>query len=72
VLVDLLRRGAVADPAATAAAMWGALHGVAQLWQWGRLQVATGTTDPEPILIATVGSAILLVILHLISSARRT
>ncbi len=54
VLVDLLRRAALPDPPATAAALWAALHGLAQLWQWGSLQVATGTTDPEPILIATV------------------
>jgi AcrR family transcriptional regulator len=54
VLVDLLRRAALPDPAATAAALWAALHGIAQLWQWGSLQVATGATDPGPILIAAV------------------
>src|SRR4051812_7052426 len=33
VLVDLLRRAALPDPAVRAASLWGALHGVAQLWQ---------------------------------------
>ncbi|MET0418419.1 MAG: TetR/AcrR family transcriptional regulator [Actinoplanes sp.] len=54
VLVDLLKRAALPDPPATAAALWAALHGIAQLWQWGSLQVATGATDPDPLLIATV------------------
>ena len=54
VLVDLLERAELRDPAGTAAALWAALHGIAQLWQWGSLQVAAGVTDPGPILIATV------------------
>ena len=53
-LVDLLERAAVPDPATTAAALWAALHGIAQLWQWGSLQVVTGATDPDPLVIATV------------------
>ena len=28
-----------------AGALWANLHGIAQLWQWGSLQVATGTDD---------------------------
>lgn len=30
-----------------AGALWANLHGIAQLWQWGSLQVATGTGDHE-------------------------
>jgi hypothetical protein len=30
------------------------VHGVAQLWQWGSMQVATGADDPGPLLAATV------------------
>jgi AcrR family transcriptional regulator len=54
VLVELLDRAGRPDPAGTAAALWAALHGIAQLWQWGSLQVATGLTDPTPLLTATV------------------
>lgn len=54
VLVDLLKRAAVPDPPTTAAALWAALHGIAQLWQWGSLQVVTGATDPDRLLIAAV------------------
>jgi AcrR family transcriptional regulator len=54
VLVELLKRAAVPDPPTTAAALWAALHGIAQLWQWGSLQVVTAATDPDVLLIATV------------------
>lgn len=54
VLVDLLKRADRPEPAVTAAALWAALHGIAQLSQWGTLQVVTGAADPDPILIATV------------------
>jgi AcrR family transcriptional regulator len=54
VLVKLLDRAAVPDPPVTAAALWAGLHGVAQLWQWGSLQVVTGAADPDAILAATV------------------
>jgi AcrR family transcriptional regulator len=54
VLVELLKRAETKEPAVTAAALWAALHGVAQLWQWGTLQVVTGEDDPEAILAATV------------------
>ncbi|MET9592798.1 TetR/AcrR family transcriptional regulator [Streptomyces sp. NPDC006516] len=33
-----------------ASALWANLHGVAQLWGWGSLQLATGTEDVEPLL----------------------
>lgn len=49
VLVELLER-----PAAEAAALWAALHGIAQLWHWGTLQVVTGFDTPEPLLAAAV------------------
>jgi AcrR family transcriptional regulator len=42
------------QPTASAAALWAALHGIAQLWHWGTLQVVTGLDTPEPLLIAAV------------------
>ncbi|MFI1992707.1 TetR/AcrR family transcriptional regulator [Actinoplanes sp. NPDC020271] len=38
----------------TAAAIWGALHGTAQLWNWGSLTLATEATDPIPFVDATL------------------
>jgi AcrR family transcriptional regulator len=54
VLVKLLDRAAVPDPPVTAAALWAGVHGIAQLWQWGSMQVVTGAGDPGPLLAATV------------------
>nr|WP_145491790.1 MULTISPECIES: TetR/AcrR family transcriptional regulator [Streptomyces] len=34
-------------PAVTAAALWSNLHGMAQLWAWGSLQLALGTPPPD-------------------------
>ncbi|MBC9714733.1 TetR/AcrR family transcriptional regulator [Streptomyces sp. TRM66268-LWL] len=34
-------------PAVTAAALWSNLHGIAQLWTWGSLQVALGAVPLE-------------------------
>ncbi|MER7198568.1 TetR family transcriptional regulator [Streptomyces sp. CB01635] len=34
------------SPAVTAAALWSGLHGIAQLWTWGSLQLALGTPPP--------------------------
>jgi AcrR family transcriptional regulator len=45
-----------AHPERTAAALWPALHGIAQLTAWGSLPVATGLTDPEPLLRIAVGA----------------
>ncbi|MCX4438245.1 TetR/AcrR family transcriptional regulator [Streptomyces mirabilis] len=46
VLVDLVGRARPeADAALVAGALWANLHGIAQLWGWGSLQLATGTTD---------------------------
>jgi len=42
------------QPTAAAAALWAALHGIAQLWNWGTLQVVTGLESPEPLLVAAV------------------
>lgn len=54
VLVKQLDRAAVPDPPLVAAALWAGVHGIAQLWQWGSLQVVTGSADPGPLLAATV------------------
>jgi AcrR family transcriptional regulator len=54
VLVTLLERARLAQPTRQAAALWAALHGIAQLWQWGSMQVATGFDSPEPLLTAAV------------------
>jgi len=54
VLVALLTRARLAEPTTRAAALWAALHGIAQLWHWGTLRVVTGFDSPEPLLAATV------------------
>jgi AcrR family transcriptional regulator len=51
VLVDLVGRARPeADAALVAGALWANLHGIAQLWGWGSLQLATGATDFVPLL----------------------
>ncbi|MEV4197668.1 TetR/AcrR family transcriptional regulator [Micromonospora globbae] len=44
------------DRAATviAGALWANLHGLAQLWAWGSLQLATGETDDDGLLRAAL------------------
>ncbi|WP_213455485.1 TetR/AcrR family transcriptional regulator [Rhizomonospora bruguierae] len=37
-----------------AGALWASLHGIAQLWYWGSLPLATGATDPAALLDATL------------------
>jgi AcrR family transcriptional regulator len=54
VLVEQLDRADVPEPKVTAAALWAALHGVAQLWQWGTLEVVTGSSDPGAVVTTTV------------------
>jgi AcrR family transcriptional regulator len=54
VLVNVLDRTGLAQPTARAGALWGAVHGIAQLWQWGSLQVVTGFDAPGPLLTAAV------------------
>ncbi|WP_262056761.1 TetR/AcrR family transcriptional regulator [Streptomyces sp. STR69] len=50
-LVDLvgLARPDV-DARTVAGALWANLHGLAQLWRWGSLQLATGADDFVPLL----------------------
>lgn len=55
VLVDLVGRARPeADAALVAGALWANLHGIAQLWGWGSLQLATGATDFIPLLDAAL------------------
>ncbi|UKY53393.1 TetR/AcrR family transcriptional regulator [Streptomyces inhibens] len=59
VLVDLVTRAQPpvdAAPAVVAGALWGNLHGIAQLWGWGSLPLATGTDDVEPLLRAALNA----------------
>ncbi|MEK9518445.1 TetR/AcrR family transcriptional regulator [Streptomyces sp. adm13(2018)] len=43
-----------ADPTVLAGALWANLHGIAQLWHWGSLRLATGGDDPAPLLAAAL------------------
>ncbi|MEU6665058.1 TetR/AcrR family transcriptional regulator [Streptomyces sp. NPDC046727] len=56
-LTDLIGE---ADPAAdarrTAGALWANLHGMAQLWRWRSLQLATGEEDLGPLLDAVLAA----------------
>ncbi|MFF5493383.1 TetR/AcrR family transcriptional regulator [Streptomyces aquilus] len=38
------------DARLLAGALWANLHGIAQLWSWGSLQLATGADDFTPLL----------------------
>ncbi|MFJ8332228.1 TetR/AcrR family transcriptional regulator [Streptomyces sp. NPDC094437] len=42
------------DARTVAGALWANLHGIAQLWSWGSLQLATGTEDVAPLLRAAL------------------
>ncbi len=37
-----------------AGALWANLHGIAQLWGWGSLRLATGVADVEPLIAAAL------------------
>ncbi|MBL1083801.1 TetR/AcrR family transcriptional regulator [Streptomyces actinomycinicus] len=39
-----------ADARRVAGALWAGLHGIAQLWRWGSLQLAAGEEDFGPLL----------------------
>jgi hypothetical protein len=39
-----------------AGALWANLHGLAQLWLWGSLQMTVDTDDPGPLLRAAIDS----------------
>ncbi|MFI6460892.1 TetR/AcrR family transcriptional regulator [Streptomyces sp. NPDC050528] len=55
VLVDLVGRARPdVDARLVAGALWANLHGVAQLWRWGSLQLATGADDFTPLLRSTL------------------
>ncbi|MCX5536447.1 TetR/AcrR family transcriptional regulator [Streptomyces sp. NBC_00006] len=43
-----------AEPALVAGALWANLHGVAQLWGWGSLQLAVAVEDIEPLLASVL------------------
>jgi AcrR family transcriptional regulator len=43
-----------AAPEVVAGALWASLHGIAQLWGWGSLQLATGLADVEPLLCSAL------------------
>ncbi|MER5440652.1 TetR/AcrR family transcriptional regulator [Streptomyces sp. NPDC002790] len=43
-----------AEPALVAGALWANLHGVAQLWGWGSLQLAVTAEDIEPLLTSVL------------------
>ncbi|MEV0636800.1 TetR/AcrR family transcriptional regulator [Streptomyces sp. NPDC050619] len=54
-LVDLVGRVRPdVDARAVAGALWANLHGIAQLWGWGSLQLATGADDFTPLLRAAL------------------
>ncbi|MEU8618966.1 TetR/AcrR family transcriptional regulator [Streptomyces sp. NPDC048623] len=42
------------DPVTATGALWANLHGLAQLWRWGSLRLATGADDMAPLLAATL------------------
>ncbi|XUL92415.1 TetR/AcrR family transcriptional regulator [Streptomyces galilaeus] len=51
VLVDLVGRARPdVEARSVAGALWANLHGIAQLWRWGSLQLATGADDFVPLL----------------------
>lgn len=56
-LTDLVAQARpAADPPAptVAGALWANLHGIAQLWAWGSLGLATGATDRATLLDAAL------------------
>jgi AcrR family transcriptional regulator len=53
-LVAEARSHADAAPEVAAGALWANLHGIAQLWGWGSLQLATELEDPDPLLRAVL------------------
>jgi len=43
-----------AGPRIAAGALWANLHGIAQLWLWGSLALASGAKDAEPLIEAAL------------------
>jgi len=57
VLVELVGQARGESGAAVrvaAGAFWANLHGLAQLWAWGSLQLATGLDEVDPLLRAAI------------------
>ena len=56
VLVDLVAKARPGrdDAAVTAGALWANLHGIAQLWSWGSLQMTVETDDADALLRAAI------------------
>jgi AcrR family transcriptional regulator len=52
-VADVVPPGGAASEV-VAGALWASLHGIAQLWGWGSLQLATGLSDVEPLLRAAL------------------
>ncbi len=44
------------DAVAAAGAFWANLHGIAQLWSWGSLQMTTGSDDADTLLRTAVAA----------------
>jgi AcrR family transcriptional regulator len=55
-LISEARSHADAAPEVAAGALWASLHGIAQLWAWGSLQLATELEDPDPLLRAALNA----------------
>ncbi|SFE94137.1 DNA-binding transcriptional regulator, AcrR family [Actinoplanes philippinensis] len=56
-LVDLITEAGPPGgnpPRMVAGALWANLHGIAQLWRWGSLQLATGTDRADALLQAAL------------------
>ncbi|WP_328371903.1 TetR/AcrR family transcriptional regulator [Micromonospora zamorensis] len=53
-LVAQVRRPTDAPAPVLAGALWANLHGIAQLWAWGSLPLATGATGDDTLLRATL------------------
>ncbi|MEU7609936.1 TetR/AcrR family transcriptional regulator [Micromonospora sp. NPDC049204] len=53
-LVAQVRRPTDAPAPVLAGALWANLHGIAQLWAWGSLPLATGVTDDDTLLHAAL------------------
>ncbi|MET8686561.1 TetR/AcrR family transcriptional regulator [Streptomyces sp. NPDC004732] len=53
-LVAEARPGSAAGARVLAGALWANLHGIAQLWGWGSLRLATGADDVEALLDAAL------------------
>ncbi|MEK8109942.1 TetR-like C-terminal domain-containing protein [Micromonospora sp. M12] len=53
-LVAQVRRPTDAPATVLAGALWANVHGIAQLWAWGSLPLATGATDDDALLRAAL------------------